>query len=219
MVVLQIIRGRKINYILDCRSFTSTFKKNSYQSGVGHHARCPTPPGPRSGRPASNSPPRPPSQSPSRSKRAGGMWLSSRGAPPTTLVEFSLRRCMASIWPVLVAPQERAMGYCNAIPCSANILSMRCTRRSCRRICRMAAWWDAGVLAWLLIRIGYSCRGAYGIPNACEPTNYSQIFKNAYPRPHGYYAYGGGSSTFICAGDAYLHHLPSISITFRPWHR
>ncbi|XP_062216211.1 thaumatin-like protein 1b [Phragmites australis] len=53
------------------------------------------------------------------------------------------------------------------------------------------------------------CSGAYGSPNTCRPSTYSQFFKNACPRAYSY-AYDDSTSTFTCtAGTNY-------AITFCP---
>ncbi|KAH0455502.1 hypothetical protein IEQ34_015534 [Dendrobium chrysotoxum] len=43
----------------------------------------------------------------------------------------------------------------------------------------------------------FCCSGAYGNPNTCKPSSYSQIFKNACPRAYSY-AYDDATSTFTC---------------------
>ncbi|CAM0872240.1 unnamed protein product [Alopecurus aequalis] len=55
----------------------------------------------------------------------------------------------------------------------------------------------------------YCCSGAYGSPNTCQPSTYSQYFKSACPRAYSY-AYDDSTSTFTCAaGTNYV-------ITFCP---
>ncbi|TVU47754.1 hypothetical protein EJB05_07363 [Eragrostis curvula] len=55
----------------------------------------------------------------------------------------------------------------------------------------------------------YCCSGAYGNPNTCKPSTYSQFFKTACPRAYSY-AYDDSTSTFTCtAGTNY-------AITFCP---
>ncbi|KAF7134559.1 hypothetical protein RHSIM_Rhsim08G0032900 [Rhododendron simsii] len=54
----------------------------------------------------------------------------------------------------------------------------------------------------------YCCTGAYATPTTCQPTSYSQFFKNACPRAYSY-AYDDGTSTFTCASANYV-------ITFCP---
>ncbi|PQQ21572.1 thaumatin-like protein 1 [Prunus yedoensis var. nudiflora] len=54
----------------------------------------------------------------------------------------------------------------------------------------------------------YCCSGAYGTPDTCKPSSYSQIFKNACPHAYSY-AYDDRTSTFTCAAADY-------TITFCP---
>ncbi|KAI9398905.1 hypothetical protein POPTR_002G020500v4 [Populus trichocarpa] len=54
----------------------------------------------------------------------------------------------------------------------------------------------------------YCCSGAYGTPDTCKPSSYSEIFKNACPRAYSY-AYDDKTSTFTCASADY-------QITFCP---
>ena len=55
----------------------------------------------------------------------------------------------------------------------------------------------------------YCCSGAYGNPNTCKPSTYSQFFKTACPRAYSY-AYDDSTSTFTCAAGT------SYAITFCP---
>ncbi|XP_040377866.1 thaumatin-like protein 1b isoform X1 [Oryza brachyantha] len=55
----------------------------------------------------------------------------------------------------------------------------------------------------------YCCSGAYGNPNTCRPSTYSQFFKNACPRAYSY-AYDDSTSTFTCATGT------NYAITFCP---
>nr|XP_016471597.1 PREDICTED: pathogenesis-related protein 5-like [Nicotiana tabacum] len=54
----------------------------------------------------------------------------------------------------------------------------------------------------------YCCTGDHATPQTCQPTHYSQLFKNACPTAYSY-AYDHASSTFTCSGSDYL-------ITFCP---
>ncbi|KAF8690766.1 hypothetical protein HU200_041151 [Digitaria exilis] len=45
------------------------------------------------------------------------------------------------------------------------------------------------------------CRGAYGTPDRCRPSGYSQFFKQRCPQAYSY-AYDDGSSTFTCPTGA-----------------
>ncbi|KAK9269943.1 hypothetical protein L1049_025516 [Liquidambar formosana] len=55
----------------------------------------------------------------------------------------------------------------------------------------------------------YCCSGAYGTPDTCKPSSYSEVFKNACPRAYSY-AYDDKTSTFTCASS------PNYLITFCP---
>jgi hypothetical protein len=54
----------------------------------------------------------------------------------------------------------------------------------------------------------YCCNGAYGNPNTCHPSQYSQLFKSACPNSYSY-AYDDATSTFTCNHTDY-------TITFCP---
>ncbi|KAL9289300.1 putative Thaumatin family [Arabidopsis thaliana] len=54
----------------------------------------------------------------------------------------------------------------------------------------------------------YCCSGAYGSPDSCKPSMYSQVFKSACPKSYSY-AYDDATSTFACSGADY-------TITFCP---
>ncbi|XP_076952828.1 thaumatin-like protein 1 [Bidens hawaiensis] len=49
----------------------------------------------------------------------------------------------------------------------------------------------------------YCCSGAYGTPDTCKPSSYSQMFKIACPRAYSY-TYDDKSSTFTCDGANYV---------------
>lgn len=49
----------------------------------------------------------------------------------------------------------------------------------------------------------YCCRGEFGSPDKCRPSNYSVIFKKACPLAYSY-AYDDATSTFTCTGADYL---------------
>jgi hypothetical protein len=54
----------------------------------------------------------------------------------------------------------------------------------------------------------YCCNGAYGNPDTCHPSQYSQLFKSACPKSYSY-AYDDATSTFTCNHTDY-------TITFCP---
>ncbi|XP_048444427.1 pathogenesis-related thaumatin-like protein 3.5 isoform X2 [Pyrus x bretschneideri] len=65
----------------------------------------------------------------------------------------------------------------------------------------------------------YCCSGAYGSPDTCKPSQYSQIFKSACPKAYSY-AYDDKTSTFTCAGGDYtIIFCPSPSTRFFPLRR
>ncbi|RZS28956.1 hypothetical protein BHM03_00062614, partial [Ensete ventricosum] len=137
------------------------------------------------------------------------------GAPPTTLVEFTLQgdggkdfydvSCVDGFnLPVSVTP--RSARGCSSTSCPVDINS-GCPPELQERAgdgavvgCKSACL--AFDTDW------YCCRGAYGTPSACTPTNYSMLFKNACPQAYSY-AYDDATSTFTCVGANYL-------ITFCP---
>ncbi|GKV46354.1 hypothetical protein SLEP1_g53339 [Rubroshorea leprosula] len=55
----------------------------------------------------------------------------------------------------------------------------------------------------------YCCTGAYGSPETCPPTKYSQFFKSQCPQAYSY-AFDDKTSTFTCTGGA------NFLITFCP---
>lgn len=57
----------------------------------------------------------------------------------------------------------------------------------------------------------YCCKGAFGSPESCQPTMYSQVFKMACPKSYSY-AYDDATSTFTCtAADYVITFCPSLS--------
>ncbi|KAL7128198.1 hypothetical protein ABFS83_14G299900 [Erythranthe nasuta] len=57
----------------------------------------------------------------------------------------------------------------------------------------------------------YCCSGAYGSPDTCRPSVYSEMFKSACPRSYSY-AYDDATSTFTCNGADYtITFCPSLT--------
>ncbi|KAL0323198.1 UNVERIFIED_CONTAM: Thaumatin-like protein 1 [Sesamum angustifolium] len=52
----------------------------------------------------------------------------------------------------------------------------------------------------------YCCSGAYGSPDTCRPSMYSEIFKNACPKSYSY-AYDDATSTFTCSGSRLYDYI------------
>ncbi|KAG8088116.1 hypothetical protein GUJ93_ZPchr0010g10158 [Zizania palustris] len=146
-------------------------------------------------------------------------------APPATLAEFTLDGSGNLDFfdvslvdgynlPMLVTPISNAAaasassGKCAATGCVAELNSacpadLRVASASSSSVaCRSAC--DAFGSA------EYCCSGAYGNPNTCRPSAYSEFFKSACPRAYSY-AYDDSTSTFTCAAGA-----TDYAITFCP---
>ncbi|WOL13168.1 thaumatin-like protein 1b [Canna indica] len=144
-------------------------------------------------------------------------------APPATLAEFTLGGAAAGDTdffdvslvdgynlPVLLAPQGGAgADRCLATGCPVDVNGL-CPPElrvvgsggqtvACRSACE----------AFRTAR--YCCSGEFGTPNACGPTAYSQLFKNACPRAYSY-AYDDATSTFTCPTAA----TGGYTVTFCP---
>lgn len=140
------------------------------------------------------------------------------GAPPTTLVEFTLQGDGGKDFydvslvdgfnvPVSVTAQVGSRGACSSTACPADInsgcppeLSVKASDGSvvgCKSAC------DA------FNTDQFCCRGAYGSAETCPPTNYSEIFKKQCPQAYSY-AFDDKSSTFTCIGAT------GYQITFCP---
>ncbi|KAK4784182.1 hypothetical protein SAY86_018550 [Trapa natans] len=149
---------------------------------------------------------------------SNGLECSGRGAaPPTTLAEFTLNGAGGLDFydvslvdghnlPIIIAPQGgTGAGNCSTVGCAGD-LNAACPNElkvsdgsasvACKSACN--AFGDPQ----------YCCSGAYDTPETCQPSVYSEFFKNACPTAYSY-AYDDGTSTFTCAGADYL-------ITFCP---
>jgi len=147
---------------------------------------------------------------------SGTVDCSGAGAiPPATLAEFTLNGADGLDFydvslvdgynlPMLVVPQGGGPeGNCTATGCVAELnsgcpsdLKLMATGTggecvACRSACE--AFGDPQ----------YCCSGAYATPQTCQPSVYSQYFKNACPRAYSY-AYDDQTSTFTCAGADYI---------------
>ncbi|KAF0929084.1 hypothetical protein E2562_015197 [Oryza meyeriana var. granulata] len=147
-------------------------------------------------------------------------------APPATLAEFTLDGSGGLDFfdvslvdgynlPMLVTPLGTAStsgsGKCAATGCVAEL------NGACPADLRVASA-SSGSSAAVACRSAceafgsaeYCCSGAYGNPNTCRPSAYSEFFKSACPRAYSY-AYDDSTSTFTCAAGA-----TDYSITFCP---
>ncbi|KAL8524115.1 hypothetical protein ACS0TY_013906 [Phlomoides rotata] len=138
-------------------------------------------------------------------------------APPATLAEFTLDGDAGKDFydvslvdgynlPMLVVPQGGSGANCNNTGCIAD-LNGRCPSEL-----RVTSAGGEGVACKSACEAfqkeQYCCSGAYGTPDVCKPSQYSQIFKNACPHAYSY-AYDDRTSTFTCTAADYI-------ITFCP---
>ncbi|PIA57307.1 hypothetical protein AQUCO_00600208v1 [Aquilegia coerulea] len=138
-------------------------------------------------------------------------------APPATLAEFTLNGANGLDFydvslvdgynlPMLVVPQGGTGGNCSTTGCVVELNGM------CPNELKVASSDGNGVACKSACEAfgeaQYCCSGAYGNPNTCKPSSYSEFFKNACPRAYSY-AYDDGTSTFTCASADYV-------ITFCP---
>nr|GMD94444.1 thaumatin-like protein 1B [Ipomoea batatas] len=138
-------------------------------------------------------------------------------APPATLAEFTLDGHGGLDFydvslvdgynlPMLVVPQGGTGDNCTSTGCRVDVnglcpSALKVTSSAgesvaCKSACE--AFGDPQ----------YCCSGAYGTPDTCKPSSYSQMFKSACPSAYSY-AYDDQTSTFTCASADY-------TITFCP---
>ncbi|KAL2503960.1 Pathogenesis-related thaumatin superfamily protein [Abeliophyllum distichum] len=138
-------------------------------------------------------------------------------APPATLAEFTLDGDGGKDFydvslvdgynvPMLVVPQGGSGDNCTSTGCVVDLngacpSELRVTSSDGENVACKSACEAFG-------QEQYCCSGAYGTPDTCKPSSYSQAFKNACPRAYSY-AYDDKTSTFTCAGADYI-------ITFCP---
>ncbi|XP_065625969.1 pathogenesis-related thaumatin-like protein 3.5 [Quercus suber] len=140
--------------------------------------------------------------------------------PPATLAEFTLDGYGGLDFfdvslvdgynlPMLVVPQGGKGQNCSTIGCVSDL------NESCPSELKVTSTADGGEsvacksACAALDQDQYCCRGAYGSPNTCKPSTYSQIFKTACPHAYSY-AYDDKTSTFTCGSS------PDYTITFCP---
>ncbi|XP_075509493.1 thaumatin-like protein 1b [Primulina tabacum] len=133
-------------------------------------------------------------------------------APPATLAEFTLDGDAGKDFydvslvdgynvPMLLVPQGGSGENCtktgcirdlnSACPASLQVMISGGERVACKSACEAFG------------NDEYCCVGAYGTPQSCQPTQYSQLFKNACPLAYSY-AYDDSTSTFTCTGADYI---------------
>ncbi|KAJ6998832.1 hypothetical protein NC653_014859 [Populus alba x Populus x berolinensis] len=131
--------------------------------------------------------------------------------PPATLAEFTVGSGVKDFYdvslvdgynlPMIVEPNGGS-GSCLSTGCMTD-LNQQCpaelrveSGQACKSACEAFG------------NPEYCCSGAYGAPDTCKPSVYSEMFKTACPRSYSY-AYDDATSTFTCTGADYV-------ITFCP---
>lgn len=149
----------------------------------------------------------------------GKMECSGRTAmPPATLAEFTLDGYGGMDFfdvslvdgyniPMLVVPQGGTGQNCTSIGCVSDL------NESCPSELKVMSSDGGDSVACksaceAFNQPQYCCSGAYGTPDTCKPSTYSQVFKTACPHAYSY-AYDDKTSTFTCASADY-------TITFCP---
>ncbi|MFS8006840.1 putative Thaumatin family [Helianthus anomalus] len=131
--------------------------------------------------------------------------------PPATLVEFTLGGDGGMDFydvslvdgynlPMLIAPSGGSGHICSstgcmvdlnsACPSALKVINLDGEGVACRSACEVFGQHE------------YCCSGAYGTPDTCQPSSYSQVFKSACPRASSY-PYDDKTSTFTCIGADY----------------
>ncbi|THU73455.1 hypothetical protein C4D60_Mb04t23030 [Musa balbisiana] len=162
----------------------------------------------------------------SASAVGGGAWSCATGdcgsgqvecngagaAPPATLAEFTLAPSSAGRdfydvslvdgynLPMVV---EASAGACAATGCVVDL------NRMCPAELRAAGGEACRSACEAFGTPEYCCSGAFASPATCQPSAYSQMFKEACPKSYSY-AFDDPTSTFTCAGGA------DYTITFCP---
>ncbi|XP_057504668.1 pathogenesis-related thaumatin-like protein 3.5 [Actinidia eriantha] len=138
-------------------------------------------------------------------------------APPATLAEFTLDGYGGLDFydvslvdgynlPMLVVPQGGTGVNCTTTGCVVDLngacpSELKVTSNGGESVACKSACEAFG-------QAQYCCSGAYGTPDTCKPSSYSELFKSACPHAYSY-AYDDKTSTFTCANADYL-------ITFCP---
>ncbi|KAL7117521.1 hypothetical protein ACP275_03G076500 [Erythranthe tilingii] len=137
--------------------------------------------------------------------------------PPATLAEFTLDGDAGKDFydvslvdgynlPMLVVPQGGSGLNCSNTGCVGDL------NGACPSELRVTSAGGEGVACKSACEAfgkeQYCCSGAFGTPDVCKPSEYSQMFKTACPHAYSY-AYDDRTSTFTCVGADY-------TITFCP---
>lgn len=127
------------------------------------------------------------------------------GQPPATLAEFTLGGSGGNDFydvsnvdgfnaPLQIVPAGGRAG-CRTVTCGADI-NAACPPELAVKAGGVTVGCKSACLAFNTDE--HCCRGAYGTPDKCRPSRYSQFFKAKCPQAYSY-AYDDRSSTFTCA--------------------
>ncbi|XP_021737326.1 pathogenesis-related protein 5-like [Chenopodium quinoa] len=146
----------------------------------------------------------------------GGLQCIGGGAPPVSLVEFTLNGADGQDFydvslvdgynvGVGVKPTSTGTGKCQYAGC-VDDLNASCPPELQVTVGGAVVACKSACAAFNTPE--YCCTGNHGSPQTCAPTHYSEMFKNACPTAYSY-AYDDASSTCTCTCSDYL-------ITFCP---
>uniref|UniRef100_A0A7N0RBS8 Thaumatin-like protein n=1 Tax=Kalanchoe fedtschenkoi TaxID=63787 RepID=A0A7N0RBS8_KALFE len=142
-------------------------------------------------------------------------------AIPATLAEFTLSGSAAAQdfydvslvdgynLPILISPVGGSGPNCTNTGCASDL------NKPCPTDLRVNSESDGRVAVACKSACGafdkpeFCCQGAFGSPDTCKPSTYSEMFKSACPRAYSY-AYDDKTSTFVCGSS------PDYVITFCP---
>ncbi|CAL8998037.1 unnamed protein product [Prunus brigantina] len=131
------------------------------------------------------------------------------GSPPASIAEFTLGQEIdyydVSLvdgfnLPVIVKPTNNGKGNCSTAGCDRDL------RQSCPS--ELEAKAEGKVIACrsacnVFNTDEYCCRGTFGNPQTCLPTNYSRSFKQACPAAYSF-AYDDPTSIITCSGADFI---------------
>ncbi|PIN03525.1 hypothetical protein CDL12_23947 [Handroanthus impetiginosus] len=134
--------------------------------------------------------------------------------PPATLAEFTIGSNTQDFYDVslvdgynlpMIVETVGGSGECAATGCVTDL------NRMCPNELRAANGQACKSACEAFRTPEYCCSGAYGSPDTCRPSVYSEVFKNACPRSYSY-AYDDATSTFTCSGADYkITFCPSLT--------
>ncbi|KAK6115204.1 hypothetical protein DH2020_007473 [Rehmannia glutinosa] len=135
-------------------------------------------------------------------------------APPATLAEFTIGSGAPDFYdvslvdgynlPMIVQPVGGS-GACGLTGCVTDL------NRKCPNELRAGDGQGCKSACEAFGNPEYCCSGAYGSPDTCRPSVYSEMFKNACPRSYSY-AYDDATSIFTCSGADYtITFCPSVT--------